>query len=49
MGSLVTDEDFTVLGVAEDLEALPQRVLGHAARQVVDVEHLAVVLATEQP
>lgn len=47
--SLVTDDDFTVLRFAEHLEALPQHVLGHAARQVVDVKHLAVVLATEQP
>lgn len=47
--SLVTDDDFTIFSFAEHLEALPQHVLGHSAGQVVDVEHLAVVLATEQP
>lgn len=47
--SLVADDDFAVVGVAENLEAFPQHVLGHAARQVVDVKHLAVVLATGKP
>lgn len=47
--SLVADDDFAVLCFAENLEAFPQHVLGHAVRQVVDVEHLAVVLATGKP
>lgn len=47
--SLVADDDFAVLGFAENLEAFPQHVLGHARRQVVDVKHLAVVLATGKP
>lgn len=46
---LVADDDFAVLCIAEHLEAFPQHVLGHAARQVVDVKHLAVVLATGKP
>lgn len=46
---LVADDDFAVLRFAENLEAFPQHVLGHATRQVVDVEHLAVVLATRKP
>lgn len=47
--SLVADENFAVLRLAENLEAFPQHVLGHAGWQVVDVKHLAVVLATEKP
>lgn len=47
--SLVADEDLAVLRVAENLEAFPQHVLGHAGRQVVDVKHLAVVLETAKP
>lgn len=46
---LVADDDFAVLCIAENLEAFPQHVLGHAAWQVVDVKHLAVVLATGKP
>ena len=46
---LVADDDFAVLRFAKNLEAFPQHVLGHAARQVMDVEHLAVVLATGEP
>lgn len=46
---LIADDDFAVLCFAENLEAFPQHVLGHAARQVVDVKHLAVVLATGKP
>lgn len=46
---LVADDDFAVLCIAENLEAFPQHVLGHGAWQVVDVKHLAVVLATGKP
>ena len=47
--SLVADDDFAVLWFSENLEAFPQHVLGHAGWQVVDVEHLAVVLETGKP
>lgn len=47
--SLIADEDLAVLRLAENLEAFPQHVLGHAGRQVVDVKHLAVVLETAKP
>ena len=46
---LIADDDFAILCIAENLEALPQHVLGHAGWQVVDVKHLAVVLATGKP
>ena len=46
---LIADDDFAVLCFAENLEAFPQHVLGHTGWQVVDVKHLAVVLATGKP
>lgn len=46
---LVADDDFAVLWFPENLEAFPQHILGHAVWQVVDVKHLAVVLATGKP
>lgn len=46
---LIADDDFAVFCAAKNLEAFPQHVLGHAAGQVVDVKHLAVVLATRKP